>query len=40
VTLKVGMGVALYRPNLAPSDRQAFVKVFQKLKDVTGKGID
>jgi len=40
VTMKVGMGVALYRPNLAPSERQAFVKLYDKLKDVTGKDLD
>jgi hypothetical protein len=40
VTMKVGMGVALYRPNLAPSDRQTFIKLYDQLKDVTGKGIN
>lgn len=39
VSLRLGLGVALYRPNLAPSDRQAFIKLYDKLKDVTGKGI-
>ena len=40
VSFKVGMGVALYRPNLSPSDRATFVKLYDKLKDVTGKGLD
>jgi hypothetical protein len=40
VSLRLGLGVALYRPNLAPSDRQTFIKLYDKLKDVTGKGIN
>ena len=40
VSFNLGFGVALYRPNLAPSDRATFVKLYDKLKDVTGKGID
>ncbi len=40
VSLRLGLGVALYRPNLSPSDRQTFIKLYDKLKDVTGKGID
>ena len=40
VSLRLGLGVALYRPNLAPSDRKTFIELYDKLKDVTGKGID
>ena len=40
VSVNVGFGVALYRPNLAPSDRATFIKLYDKLKDVTGKGIN
>jgi hypothetical protein len=40
VSFNLGFGVALYRPNLSPSDRQRFIKLHDKLKDVTGKGID
>jgi hypothetical protein len=40
VSFAVGFGVAVGRPNLSPSDRAAFVKLYHKLKHVTGKGID
>jgi hypothetical protein len=39
VSFGLSMGVVAGRPNLAPSDRQTFIKLYDKLKDVTGKGI-
>jgi hypothetical protein len=39
VSFGLGVGVLAGRPNLAPSDRQTFIKLYDQLKDVTGKGI-
>ena len=39
VSFGLSMGVVAGRPNLAPSDRQTFIKLYDKLKDVTGKDI-
>lgn len=40
VSFRLGFGIAVGRPNLSPSDRQTFIELHDKLKDVTGKGID
>ena len=40
VSFRLGFGIAVSRPNLSPSDRQTFIELHDKLKDVTGKGID
>jgi hypothetical protein len=39
VSFRHDHGVVTGRPNLAPSDKQTFIKLYDKLKDVTGKGI-
>jgi len=39
VSFGLTLGIVAGRPNLAPSDRQTFIKLYDKLKDVTGKGI-
>jgi hypothetical protein len=39
VSFSLGVGVVAGRPNLSPADRATFIKLQDKLDDVTGKGI-